>query len=74
MASGIGSSLVKIQDDLCKLRQAINNGTHSDGTPIDIHVIEVRNVTRSGCVPLQECCVRFYETLIDAISLLLECS
>ena len=42
MTSEIGSSLVKIQDDLSKLRQAINSGTHTDGTPIDIHVIEVR--------------------------------
>ena len=39
--SEIGYSLVKIQDDLNKLKQAINRGTHNDGTPIDLNIIQV---------------------------------
>ena len=39
--SDIGVSLVKIQDDLNKLKLALQRGTHNDGTPIDITAIEV---------------------------------
>ncbi|KAI6659230.1 RING finger protein nhl-1 isoform X3 [Oopsacas minuta] len=40
ISADLGIHLVKIQNDLSKLRQAIHHGTHTDGTPINIKEIE----------------------------------